>query len=203
MGRFCKSPLFYRLNFKQEKMTYQEYRNTFDEVLSNPTPSAPYDNPDYIDYTKLNLSRHDRWIKKGVILPELEEIIKAIKEDLSWVLISESWCGDAAHITPFIFKLSELNDLIKLKVQLRDTDSEIDNYLTNGGKSIPILVVRDRHGKDLFTWEPRPKQAQEIHLRNLASDKPVKEKKIELQSWYNKDKGESFQKEMLQYFEML
>jgi hypothetical protein len=115
-------------------------------------------------------------------------------------LITEPWCGDAAHAQAFIAKLADVNPLISLLVQNRDAPaSEIDNYLTNGGRSIPKLIVRDAKGNDLFTWGPRPKEAQNIHLRQMNDENMSKEeKKIELQNWYNKDKGESTQEELLE-----
>ncbi len=177
-------------------MKYSSYKKLFSEILNSETPPAPYDNPDYYTYLELNNSRVERWEKKGVILTELENEISKISEVQKWLVISEPWCGDAAHIVPFIAKLAVLNPLIELEVQLRDSNSEIDKYLTNGGKSIPILVVRNDKGEDQFVWGPRPAEAQVIHLRNLTSDKSVDEKKVELQQWYNKDKGQALQHEI-------
>ncbi len=181
-------------------MTFNQYLDLFHEILTSEKVTPPYDNVDYFHYTELNQKRQERWLKKGVILPDLENKIKSIDKVQNWVLITEPWCGDAAHIVPFIGKLAELNSKIKLNVQLRDSDSEIDNYLTNGGKSIPILIVRDEEHKDLIFWGPRPVEAQKIHLDNLTSDKTAEEKKVELQKWYNSDQGKGLQKELLTKF---
>ena len=181
-------------------MTFQTYLDYFTEILQAEKPSAPYDNPDFLHYVELNDKRQERWLKKGDLLPELAEKIKLIKAIQHWVLITEPWCGDASHSVPFIGMLAELNPNIHLDVQLRDSNSEIDKYLINGGKSIPILVVRDESNTDLFHWGPRPIEAQKIHLDNLTSEKTVEEKKVELQKWYNSDKGLSLQNELLGKF---
>jgi len=181
-------------------MNFQTYNDLFEGILQADQPAVPYDNIDYFHYVKLNHKRQERWLKKGDILPELETKIKSIDNTQNWILITEPWCGDASHSVPFVAKLAELNPKINLNIQLRDSDSEIDKYLTNGGKSIPILVVRDEQNKDLFHWGPRPTEAQNIHLYNLTSDKTVDEKKVELQKWYNSDKGISLQKELLTKF---
>jgi hypothetical protein len=178
-------------------MTYQEYSDLFQIILDQPTHSAPYDDPDFLNYLKLNQSRHHRWMKKGELSPDTVRFIKSIDTEQHWLLISEPWCGDAAHSTPFIHMMAELNPKITLEVQLRDSDSEIENYLTNGGKSIPILVVRNNTNEDLFVWGPRPEAAQTIHLANLKSEKTKEEKKIELQNWYNQDKAEAIQNEII------
>lgn len=176
-------------------MTYNDYRASFDTILEEQTSTPPYDNPDFLEYVKLNIARHDRWIKKGEIPTALQSKVRALSKQ-TWILITEAWCGDAAHITPFVKMLADLNPNIHIEVQLRDEESEIQSYLTNGGASIPILIARKPEGEDIFVWGPRPLPAQEIHIKNLNSDLPVLEKKKELQGWYNKDKGQTLLQEI-------
>lgn len=177
-------------------MTFDNYIKHFEQVLEDKNPKAPYDNPDYHNYTKLNWSRLNRWFKVGKIDEEIKTKIKAIKEDQKWVLIVEPWCGDAAHSTPFIKMLSDLNPKIHLEIQLRDEGSEIDNYLTNGGKSIPKLIIRNQQGKDLAVWGPRPKDCQAVYSELHAKKAKFEEIKIALQKWYNENKGVDIQKEL-------
>jgi len=183
-------------------MDIATYEKQFDTILEGNNQLPPYDDEAYFNYVKLNERRLKRWYKIGKLNTELVALIKKIENPLHWLLITEPWCGDAAHAQAFIAKLAEINPAIELIIQNRDAPaSEIDNYLTNGGRSIPKLVVREVNGKDLFTWGPRPKEAQVIHLRHINDESMSKEdKKIELQNWYNKDKGESLQKELLELF---
>jgi hypothetical protein len=182
-------------------MTFTDYQATFDEILTGKITATPYDDLHFIEYTKLNISRLNRWLKKGEILPETIVAINAISKKQTWVLITEPWCGDAAHCVPFIVKLAELNSLITLEIQLRDSEnSEIENYLTNGGKSIPILIVRDSENNDLFVWGPRPEQAHVLFLESKAQQLSVDDQKIALQNWYNKDMGQTIQKEISKRF---
>lgn len=179
-------------------MTLAEYEKQFDEILDGHNNSYPYDSPDYLNYVKMNKARIRRWRKTGKINSELSERIEKIDQPLQWVLITEPWCGDAAHSHVFIEKLAGLNPKINLTVQNRDAPgSEIDQYLTNGGKSIPKLIVRDAEGKDLFSWGPRPKDAQEMYLNHKDDTSlSAEEKKMALQKWYNKDKGNMIQEEL-------
>ena len=179
-------------------MTFEQYKVGFDEILNNANPTAPYDDPHFLDYTKMNSKRLNRWLKQGEILPEMKEYFSTLKQKQKWVLITEHWCGDAAHIVPFLHLLTEVTPLIELELQLRDTDSEIDSYLTNGSKSIPVLIVRDENGKDFFVWGPRPKACQVIfdELKEAAAD--FEEMKVALQNWYNQDKGNLIQVEILE-----
>ena len=179
-------------------MDFTHYLAKYKEILSQTNPEKPYDDEHFMEYVKLNQSRMNRWLKTGVLNPDLVSQVKNMQEKQNWVLITEPWCGDAAHLVPFIAKLSELNPLINLTIQLRDEDSEIDNYLTNGGKSIPILIIRDEAGKDLAIWGPRPKTAQNYFTELKSQNKSFEEQKEALQFWYNQDKGASLQAELLE-----
>ena len=179
-------------------MDFNTYSEFFKEILDGNNTTAPYDDAHFVEYVKLNASRQNRWIKTGVLSPELINTIEKIKEEQHWVLITEPWCGDASHSVPFIAKMSELNPHIKLEIQLRDSNnSEIDKYLTNGGKSIPILVVRNSNNKDLFVWGPRPESATILFLESKAQQLSVVDQKVALQNWYNKDIGQTIQKEIV------
>ncbi len=179
-------------------MKLEEYEKQFPAILNGENNTPPYDKESYINYVKLNQSRIKRWYKVGKLSPEITETIQNIKAPLNWLLITEPWCGDAAHSHAFIVKMAALNPLISLTIQNRDAPgSEIDNYLTNGGKSIPKLIVRNSQGEDLFNWGPRPSEIQEkvmYYKKNPTLD--PEEQKKEIQSWYNKDKGTAIQNEL-------
>lgn len=178
-------------------MDWTNYLELFDKILNREIADEPYDDEHFYEYTKLNKSRMNRWLKTGVLDAALSDRIKSITTPMKWILITEPWCGDASHSTPFIYMLSALNPLIDLEIQLRDSGSEIENYLTNGGKSIPILIIRDSNNKDIAVWGPRPKACQEVFLQNKDSGMELEEQKVHLQEWYNQNKGMDLQKELL------
>jgi hypothetical protein len=180
-------------------MNFADYQALFTQILDGKITSKPYDDPHYLEYVKLNSSRQNRWIKTGDLDEETRSTVQSISKTQHWILITEPWCGDASHIVPFIIKMTELNPLIDLSIQLRDSEgSEIDKYLTNGGKSIPMLIVRDENHQDLFYWGPRPHQCQELYLKMKAENAPFDEVKVTLQQWYNENKGKDIQKELSQ-----
>lgn len=180
-------------------MDFQQYQDHFQEILSNPNAPAPYNNIDYLDYAKLNWARQQRWLKTGVVDPVLAEAITNIAAPQQWIIITEPWCGDASHTVPFIYKLSTLSPLISTSYQLRDAEPFlIEQYLTNGGKSIPKLIIRDESGNDLVNWGPRPVACQAMYNELTAAKADFGTIKTELQKWYNADKGKSFQRELLE-----
>lgn len=189
--------------YKNHYMNWEEYLQYFEGILSSDNLVAPYDNDDYFQYTKLNWARSNRWLKKSPLTQETKNIIESINEIQEWVVITEPWCGDAAHTVPVIYLMSQLNTNIHFTIQLRDSGSEIENYLTNGTKSIPILIVRDQNGKDLFHWGPRPKEAQVIFQELKTKNSSFEEAKVVLQNYYNKDKAISTQDELIALFKSL
>lgn len=180
-------------------MKWNEYLIAFEAVLSGKNKTAPYDNDDYLEYVKLNSRRQNRWIKKMELSDGMLHSLNNLESRQKWILITEPWCGDAAHISPFINAMAESSPHIEFEIRLRDSAPLIiDQYLTNGGKAIPKLIVRDESGTDLFTWGPRPKESQELMFSLKETDLPEADKKAALQKWYNKDKGETIQREILE-----
>ncbi|RQP10456.1 MAG: thioredoxin family protein [Parapedobacter sp.] len=178
-------------------MDFPQYLLVFEGILHAQAPSAPYDNAAYLDYTKLNWSRMNRWLKKGVLSEAMIERIGRITAPQQWLVITEPWCGDAAHSVPFIQLIAQQNPLISVEYELRDSlPFRINQYLTNGSKSIPKLIMRDEEGRDLAVWGPRPAACQLLYDRLKAEGADFETQKVELQNWYNADKGQSVQQEL-------
>lgn len=177
-------------------MDWLIFNGYFDGILQSDHPDAPYDDEAYFKYAKLNKSRMNRWLKRGEILPGAKAAVENISKPQTWVIITEPWCGDAAHTLPFMYLLSQFSMHVKIEIQLRDDRSEIDKYLTNGGKAIPMLIIRNEAGEDLGVWGPRPQACQELFLDMKAKNVDHDEQKEQLQLWYNEDQGASIQKEL-------
>jgi hypothetical protein len=182
-------------------MDYQTYYQLFEEIINSPTPKAPYTDAQYLTYTRLNYSRMSRWQKTLELNEHLVSELKKISEFQRWIILVEPWCGDAAPTVPFLVRLAAQNPLIQYDLQLRDQEPFlINSYLTDGAKSIPKLIVRDKEENDLFIWGPRPKVAQQFVNDLKAANIDYDTLKTQLQNWYNKDKGVELQKELLQLF---
>lgn len=185
--------------FIKEKtlMNFEAYLVQFESILENPNPTAPYTDPEYAEYTKLNWSRMSRWLKIGKISDEFRKELKAISQPQNWIVITEPWCGDAAHLVPFIHLASLENPLITVDYQLRDSEPFlIEKYLTNGSKSIPKLIIKNENGNDLAVWGPRPEKCQAFYNQLVADKVDSSEIKLEIQKWYNADKGTEVQLEL-------
>ncbi|EEI93758.1 hypothetical protein HMPREF0765_0611 [Sphingobacterium spiritivorum ATCC 33300] len=179
-------------------MKFEAYLAYFEDILHNPAAHAAYQDEEYFHYTKMNWSRMSRWLKKFEPSAEAKAFFGTITTKQHWILITEPWCGDAAHSVPMIYKMVKDNPNIELDIQLRDTAPFlIEQYLTNGGKSVPKLVIRNEAGEDLAVWGPRPDGCTAVFMQMKAKGAEFEEIKEEIQKWYNQDKGEEIQGELI------
>jgi hypothetical protein len=178
-------------------MTFEFYLQHFEDILNHPENHPTYQDDEYFQYTTMNWARMGRWLKRFEPTMEFQQSIATLAEKQQWIIITEPWCGDAAHSVPMLAKMAAQNPNIVLEIQLRDSAPFlIDSYLTNGGKSIPILIIRDENGRDLALWGPRPKACQQLFVQLKESGKDFSAIKEEIQKWYNTDKGAEIQKEI-------
>jgi len=104
---------------------------------------------------------HALYQKRARIEPEDVERLRSAGP-LAALVITEPWCGDSLAIFPVVLALFESAGA-EVRVALRDKNPDlIDQYLTNGGRAIPIVVVLDEDGHEQFHWGPRPAPAQAI-----------------------------------------
>lgn len=185
-------------------MSFEEYMTLFEEILANENPIEPYNDAEYFNYTKLNLARSKRWLKRGKLNEETIAAVTSINKPQTWIVITEPWCGDASHLVPFIHLMAKENPLIQVMYELRDQEpNRINSYLTNGSKSIPKLIIKDKEGNDLSTWGPRPIKCQEYYMQTLEDKTDIEKAKEILQIWYNQDQGVEIQKELTEIIQQI
>ncbi len=110
------------------------------------------------------------------------------------MILTESWCGDSAQISPYI---AEQNQRIDLRILLRDENLDImDQYLTDGkSRSIPKLIAFDCQGNELFQWGPRPAEAQAFVIKAKQDGIPKEHYLGKLHKWYASNKGKAIEDE--------
>ena len=182
-----------------KSMSFEEYYQLNEELAKNGDTTGDNKTESLINYTKLNFSRMKRILKTTAIADEVLKSVDCLNEKLTWVILSESWCGDAAQNIPILAKIAEANSNITIKILLRGENEEIMNqYLTNGSKSIPKLICLDKDYNELGTWGPRPKYLQDWLYKEKANPTmEMSELKKKFQIWYTKDKGQTLQQEMV------
>ncbi|TDQ18407.1 thioredoxin-like protein [Algoriphagus boseongensis] len=184
----------------EKGFTYPEFVKFTELLVQENRTTGANQSPAYLDYTRMSLQRMNRWNKTAKVSPEMEKLIQYIIEPQKWLIINEAWCGDGAQSIPYIAKLAELNPLIELRIIMRDEYPEImDEYLTNGARSIPKMVAFTGDLKcELFTWGPKPKYLLDRYKEYKHDSKglPYKEFQEEVHLWYARNKNKDLEEEL-------
>lgn len=180
-------------------LTYEDYMELAARQIEETDPAdLGSEEKEIFEYTKLNLQRSKRIEKHYVVSDELLSEIEKIDKPQLWMVITENWCGDSAQNLPYLAKMASASENVDFRIILRDENPDImDLYLTNGTKSIPVLVALDEEGNELFKWGPRPVEAQKLIVRWKAEGivKPELYEKLHL--WYGRNRGGEIEKEIL------
>lgn len=180
--------------------SYEEYRVLIADLIKESKSTGHTQTEALLEYSILNDRRMKRWDKTLNIAPEIIEKVENTNTKITWVVLTEGWCGDAAHILPVMNRLASLTDKIDLKVISRDDHDELmGHFLTNGGKSIPKLIAYDEDTQEVAgTWGPRPSIAtalvDDYKKEHGALDATFKQ---DLQVWYNKNKGQDIAEDLV------
>lgn len=188
-------------NALNNSLSYTEYRNLVAKFAEEGKTTGEIPTEDHIVFTKLNETRMHRLDKTIQVTDETKFFLENLKKEYTWIVIAESWCGDAAQILPVINKMATVSDKIDLRIVFRDDNEELMNqFLTNGTKSIPKLIIIDKESNEVIAdFGPRPIMAKQLILDYKAEHGVVDETaKIELQKWYLQDKGISTQNEIVE-----
>lgn len=179
----------------KKSLSYNEYILLTDRLVAEGRTTGENQEPDMIEYSKINAQRMSRIYKTTEVKNEFKEVLV---EKQHWVLIAEPWCGDAANTVPVIAKIAESSDKVNLHILLRDENNEVMNeYLTNGARSIPILIILNEKYEEKYKWGPRPAKLQSIVLdTKKTGDFDIEELKKNVQLWYFNDKSQSTQEEI-------
>lgn len=167
-------PDFFDDRRPHEGLPYDEYRAHWREQTDRPAEGADPDERKMLHYLNYNWERqahvHDAYTPSD----ELRAAVEAIDAPQLWMVLTEPWCGDSAFLLPVIAEAAGLRDDVTLRILLRDDNLDVmDQYLTDGSRSIPKLVAFSEDGEERFTWGPRPESARErfAELREAYDDK--------------------------------
>lgn len=197
-------------SYLEKSISYQEYRTLGQELLEKGTTTNGDNRPEILEYTNMNMYRMNRLDKTTKINENVKNTLTAISssEKYYWVVLTESWCGDAAQIVPVMNKIAEeAGEKLELRILLRDENPDlIDEFLTNGGRAIPKLIfVKENAEKKLEiinSWGARPAEAQKLvndYKQKVKENPELEDFKAfseSLHGWYAKDKTQHTQNEL-------
>lgn len=155
--------------------------------------------PEYVEFGRINLSRMQRLMKTVVLTTALTESLSQLKSPHTLVIITEGWCGDSAQIVPILEHMRLACPLLDVVFLLRDDNPAfMDLYLTNGGRSVPKVICFEKDTLlEKWQWGPRPAKLQSAVKALLEKNISHEEKGLFVQNWYNLNKTQDIQEEMV------
>ncbi|CAM4384077.1 thioredoxin family protein [Saccharibacillus endophyticus] len=96
------------------------------------------------------------------------------RTDLRTIILAADWCGDVARNVPVVFRVLETGDIPVDVLILEQNFDLMDEYLTMGGRSVPIVIFANEEGEPLLQWGPRPEKVQEL-MRKFKAENPDRE----------------------------
>lgn len=96
------------------------------------------------------------------------------REDLRVVILAADWCGDVVRNVPVVFRVLETAKIPVDVMILEQNFDLMDEYLTMGGRSVPVVIFASTDGEVLTQWGPRPEKVQEL-MRKFKAENPDRE----------------------------
>lgn len=124
----------------------------------------------YRHYSRYNWDRMARVEKVYSLSDDLRQTLGRMPGRLTWLVITENWCADAAYSLPVVRAAAEAHGDSDLRFLLRDANLDVmERYLTAGARAIPIVVVFSEEGEELLRWGAKPRDLAD-HRKQLMSE---------------------------------
>ena len=149
---------FFEARRPHNGLSYEEYLSRWEcEQDAEPSGDMSPKERKMLHYKKYNFERTQAVHRAYTPSDELRSALDDLDEPQLWMVLTEPWCGDSAYNLPVIAEADAVSEAVTLRILYRDENLDImDQYLTDGGRSIPKLVAFDEEGNEQFTWGPRP-----------------------------------------------
>lgn len=140
-------------------------------------------------------------LKRVTIPPAMSARVEALGGRWRLLVLNEDWCGDSVNIVPIIARLAESVTNMELRILGRDANPDImDAHLTNGSRSIPIVILLNDRFHECGWWGPRPFALQRwVMEKGMALDKS--ERYREIRTFYARDRGATTIEEIVSMLE--
>lgn len=189
----------------EEAMSYETYIDLLNQLVAAGKTTGENQSEAMVGHTKMGLKRINKWQKITKLSEDTVDGFKHLKGNYGWLLIAEAWCGDVGQNIATLKAMADEKG-IELKVVLRDENLDLmDLFLTNGGRSIPKLVVFDRDTYEVKAdWGPRPDEIQDWFLAEKSkADFEYAKTSEQMHLWYAKNKQQALQTEIVKLMQKI
>jgi len=162
--------------FMATPLTSTEYRKRWKDGLARSRTGMSATERKYYFYSKYNWERQEGVSRRYEPSPAFREAVNNLPEGARLLYLTEDWCIDSAYSFPVVDTIPDIRRDISLEIYIRDENLDLmDRFLTNGGRSVPKLIIRDADRNDLCTWGPKVGKlvALRTQLQEEGADGPA------------------------------
>lgn len=84
------------------------------------------------------------------------------RDDLRCLIFAADWCGDVVRNVPVLLGVLAETQMPTEILVMEDHLDLMDEFLTMGGRAIPVAIFADTGGHVLGKWGPRPQHVQAV-----------------------------------------
>ena len=185
-------------------LSFDQYMSQWKDTNALPLTGLDKIERRYRFYSKYNLERQERVEQEWRPSPEFVKAVDSMAGPLSFFFITDDWCIDSAYSLPLLHWISSRRSDIRLQIGLKNDNLQVlDQYLTDGARSIPKLIIENQAGETVAVWGPQPEEIRLIRkslMDNNAEGSVVSGTTIE---WYANSGVLEVEKELGQLFSSL
>lgn len=157
--------------------------------------------PEFVEAADAN---HDLWAAMAARAQaplDLVERVASVPGTWHLLVLLEDWCGDAVSTIPQVAALAEAAPNLDLRVLERDANLDLmDEHLTHGSRSIPVVLILNAEYEEVAWWGPRPAPLQRW-VRSDGQKLSKEDRYREVRRWYARDRGRSTLDEIVEALE--
>jgi hypothetical protein len=160
---------------------------------------------EYVEFGRLNVARMQRLMKTVVLKGELNDVLSRLSIPHTLIVITEGWCGDSAQIVPVLEHIRLACPYLDVVFLMRDENPQLmDQFLTKGARSIPKVVCEEQTSVEVkMEWGQLPFELQAALNALIAQQVTHAEKSLFVQNWYNQNKTQAIQSEIMRLVQTL
>ena len=171
-------------------ISFDEYFKKTEEIVNKKEEELTDDEKKMLKYYQLGVQRMSRMIK--IYKPNEEQLQKLSEKNFKgkFLIISEGWCGDAGQTVPAVSLFFQGKNEVRIIYRDENLDL-IDQFLTNGTRSIPIVIILDENDNVITHWGPRPAHGAELLKKHKTDPKNDTKEQFynDIQVYYSKNRG--------------
>lgn len=177
----------------------------FDPLLAGRDRSADWEQgisfEDFLPTADANDTIWASTWKRSRLTDDLAARAEALSGTWKLLALSADWCIDAANSLPHVARLTAETDGLELRLLERDDHLDLmDEHLTNGARSFPVVILLDAEGKERAWWGSRPADLQ-AWVTTVGKTLPSDDKYREIRTWYVRDRGRTTLHEIVSMIE--